>query len=427
MPAIILVGAQWGDEGKGKITDMLAEGVDIVVRYQGGANAGHTVVVDGTEYVVHMIPSGILYDDKICVIGNNVVIDPKILIEEIEGMEKQGVSTENLRISCDAHLVMPYHKELDGLEESLKGKHKIGTTGRGIGPCYVDKAGRLGVRISDIFDKKEFHGRLEHTLKYKNLIMREIFKHDGFDADAILEEYLEYGKKLKKYVTDTSRIIHEALHEEKFVLFEGAQGTLLDVTHGTYPYVTSSNPVAGGACVGAGIGPTKIDRVLGVTKAYTTRVGEGPFPTELNDELGEKLRKKGGEFGTTTGRPRRCGWLDALLLRYSVRINGMSALAMTKLDVLDEIPTIKICIGYTVEGETINEFTTEIRKLRNCTPIYEELPGWQTDTSHVTDYRDLPAEAKSYIRRVEKIIKAPISIISVGPERQQTVILRKFV
>jgi len=427
MPAIVIVGAQWGDEGKGKITDMLAEGVDMVVRYQGGANAGHTVVVDGQETKLHMIPSGIMYDDKICIIGDNVVIDPKILIEEIDGLEARGISVKNLRISCNAHLVMPYHRALDELEESLKGKHKIGTTGRGIGPCYVDKAGRVGIRISDLADKEEFIGRLGHTLKYKNLILREIFKHKGFSVEEIADEYFEYGLRLKEHVTDTSHLIHQALCDEQFVLFEGAQGTLLDVTHGTYPFVTSSNPVAGGACVGAGIGPTKIDRVLGITKAYTTRVGEGPFPTELDNEIGEHIRKKGGEFGTTTGRPRRCGWLDALLLRYSVRINGMSALAMTKLDVLDEQPSIKICVGYRVGNKDIDYFTSEFRKLRTCTPIYEELPGWLTNTSKIQDYRDLPPEAKAYIRRVEKLIKCPISIISVGPDRNQTVILRKFV
>ena len=427
MPAIVLVGAQWGDEGKGKITDMLAEGVDMVVRYQGGANAGHTVVVDGEEYILHLLPSGVLYPDKLCAIGDGVVIDPKTLIDEIENLKKRGVTLENLRISGNAHVVMPYHKSLDALEEGLKGKHKIGTTGRGIGPCYVDKMARLGIRMSDIFDQEEFHGRLEHTLKYKNLILREIFKHDGYDANTIVNEYLEYGKYLKPFVSDTSFIIHQALRDEKFVLFEGAQGTLLDVSHGTYPYVTSSHPVAAGACVGAGIGPTKIDRVLGITKAYTTRVGEGPFPTELDGEIGEHLRAKGGEFGATTGRPRRTGWLDALLLRYSVRINGMNSLAMTKLDVLDEQKTIKVCVAYKVGDQTISEFTTDFRKLVEAVPVYEELPGWETSTSQVKDYRDLPKEAKNYIKYVESQIKAPISIISVGPGRSQTVILRKFV
>jgi adenylosuccinate synthase len=427
MPAIILVGAQWGDEGKGKITDMLAEGMDIIVRYAGGANAGHTVVVDDKEYILHLLPSGILYPDKICIIASGVVIDPKTLIDEIEDMKKRGVSMDNLRISGNAHLVMPYHKALDKLEEELKGKHKIGTTGRGIGPAYVDKMGRLGIRMYDIFDPEEFHGRLEHTLKYKNLILREIFKHPGFDTDEIIKEYLEYGNYLKRFVADTSFMLNQALHDDKFVLFEGAQGTLLDVSHGTYPYVTSSHPVAAGACVGAGIGPNKIDRVLGITKAYTTRVGEGPFPTELDNSIGEHIRKKGGEFGATTGRPRRTGWLDTLLLRYSVRINGMNSLAMTKLDVLDEFETIKVCVAYKTGGETIKEFTTDFRKLREGVPIYEELPGWLTDTSHVKDYRDLPQAAKNYIKFVENEIKAPISIISVGPGRLQTVILRKFV
>ncbi|HOX28705.1 MAG TPA: adenylosuccinate synthase [bacterium] len=427
MPAIVLVGAQWGDEGKGKVTDMLAEGVDLIVRYQGGSNAGHTVMVDNEEYVLHLIPSGILYDDKLCIIGDDVVLDPKILIEEIDSIKCRGVSLDNLRISCNAHLVMPYHKTLDRFEEELKGKHRLGTTGRGIGPAYVDKMARVGLRMSDLFDREEFEGRLGHTLKYKNLILREIFKHEGFEAADIIDEYLGYAEKLKEYVADTSLLIHNALRDERFVLFEGAQGTLLDVTHGTYPYVTSSHPVAGGACVGAGIGPTKISRVLGITKAYTTRVGEGPFPTELNDEIGEHLRKTGGEFGATTGRPRRCGWLDALLLRYSVRINGMSALAMTKLDVLDELDVIKVCVGYKVGNEVISEFTTDFRKLRECTPIYEDIPGWKTDTRGVKDYRELPKGAKSYIRNIERIIKAPISIISVGPRRAQTVILRKFV
>jgi len=427
MPAIVLVGAQWGDEGKGKVTDMLAEGVDLVVRYQGGSNAGHTVVVDNEEYKLHLIPSGILYEDKICIIGDDVVIDPATLIKEIENLKARGVSLSNLRISGNAHLVMPYHKTLDQYEEGLKGKHKLGTTGRGIGPAYVDKMARTGLRVSDLFDREEFEGRLGHSLKYKNLILREIFKDKGFEADAICDEYFAYGQAIKQYVGDTSLIIHNALREEKIILFEGAQGTLLDVTHGTYPYVTSSHPVAGGACVGAGIGPTKIDRVLGITKAYTTRVGEGPFPTELQDEIGAHIQKKGGEFGTTTGRPRRCGWLDALLLRYSVRINGMSALAMTKLDVLDELDTIKICVGYKVGKETITEFTTDFRKLRECAPVYEEMPGWKEDTSGVKDYRDLPQGAKEYIKNIERIIKAPISIISVGPRRAQTVILRKFV
>ncbi len=427
MPAIVLVGAQWGDEGKGKITDMLAEGVDMVVRYQGGSNAGHTVKVGEEMYVLHLIPSGILYKDKVCIIGDDVVVEPKTLIEEIEMLKSRGICVENLRISGNAHLVMPYHKTMDMFEEELKGKHKLGTTGRGIGPAYVDKMARVGLRFNDLFDKEEFIGRLGLTLKYKNLILREIFKHKGFEPEDIAEEYFEYGQKLKKHIADTSLMIHNALRDEKFVLFEGAQGTLLDVTHGTFPYVTSSHPVAGGACVGAGVGPTKISRVLGITKAYTTRVGEGPFPTELNDEDGEHMRHKGGEYGATTGRPRRCGWLDALLLRYSCRINGMSALAMTKLDILDEFDTIKVCVGYKVGNEIISEFTTDFRKLRECTPVYEELPGWKTDTSGVKDYHELPDEAQNYIRFVERVIKTPISIISTGPRRAQTVILRKFI
>ena len=427
MPAIVLVGAQWGDEGKGKITDMLAEGVDIVVRYQGGANAGHTVMVDQDEYRLHLIPSGILYDDKICVIGDDVVLDLKVLLDEMEGVEKRGISAENLRISRNAHLVMPYHKLLDRMEEELKGKHRLGTTGRGIGPAYVDKMARIGLRVSDLFDEEEFRGRLGHTLKYKNLILREIFKHQGFDQEEIVSEYLGYGSRIKKYVADTSLLIYEALRDEKIVLFEGAQGTLLDVTHGTYPYVTSSHPIAGGACVGAGIGPTKIDRVLGITKAYTTRVGEGPFPTEAHGEEGQILQKRGGEFGTTTGRPRRCGWLDTIQLRYSVRINGINSMAMTKLDVLDEMEKISVCTAYKVNGKIMEEFTTDFKILRSCEPVYEELPGWKQDTSSIKDFHEFPQEAKNYIRSVERLIRTPISIISVGPRRRQTVILRKFV
>ncbi|MEW5946030.1 MAG: adenylosuccinate synthase [bacterium] len=427
MPAIVIVGAQWGDEGKGKITDMLAEGVDMVVRYQGGSNAGHTVTVENEEYKLHLIPSGILYDDKVCIIGDDVVVDPRVLLEEMENVKRRGISTENLRLSRNAHLVMPYHKLLDRLEEELKGKHRIGTTGRGIGPAYVDKMARIGLRVSDLFDEEEFRGRLGHTLKYKNLILKEIFKHEVFEAEEIISEYMEYGRRLKNHVADTSLLIYKALRDEKIVLFEGAQGTLLDVTHGTYPYVTSSHPVAGGACVGAGIGPTKIDRVLGITKSYTTRVGEGPFPTELTNDDGELLRQRGGEFGTTTGRPRRCGWLDAVQLRYSVRINGINSMAMTKLDVLDGLEKIRICVGYAINGVETEEFTTDFKFLRSCEPVYEELPGWMEDTSGIKEFHELPGAAKSYIRAVERLIRTPISIISVGPGRKQTVILRKFV
>jgi adenylosuccinate synthase len=313
------------------------------------------------------------------------------------------------------------------MEEELKGKHRLGTTGRGIGPAYVDKMARIGLRVSDLFDEEEFRGRLGHTLKYKNLVLREIFKHQGFDPEEIVSEYLGYGSRIKKYVADTSLLIYEALRDEKIVLFEGAQGTLLDVTHGTYPYVTSSHPIAGGACVGAGIGPTKIDRVLGITKAYTTRVGEGPFPTEAHGEEGQILQKRGGEFGTTTGRPRRCGWLDAIQLRYSVRINGINSMAMTKLDVLDEMEQISICTAYKVNGKILEEFTTDFKILRSCEPVYEELPGWKQDTSSIKDFHEFPQEAKNYIRSVERLIRTPISIISVGPRRRQTVILRKFV
>ena len=427
MPSIVLVGAQWGDEGKGKITDMLSESVDVVVRYQGGNNAGHTLNHKGQEYKLHLIPSGILYPDKINVLADGLVMDLGVLLGEIEALETRGVDCSNLRISKNAHLIMPYHRVLDQKEEELRGKHKIGTTGRGIGPCYQDKMSRRGIRMMDLYDPEEFEGKLGHTLKYKNLLLRNIFDHEGFERDQILEECYEFGRRLKPYVADTSLLVRSAYMDDKTILFEGAQGTLLDIDSGTYPYVTSSHPVAGGATLGTGLGPGEIDRVIGVTKAYTTRVGEGPFPAEILGDVGERIRAAGGEFGTTTGRPRRCGWLDVVALRYAVRVNGLNTLAMTKLDVLDEFDEVRLCVGYRYNGDRINDFSTEFMVLRDCEPIYETMEGWKTDTTEMKTFEELPATLKRYIQEVEKMIRTPISIISVGPERAQTLILRKLI
>lgn len=427
MPSIVLVGAQWGDEGKGKITDMLSETVDVVVRYQGGNNAGHTLNHAGQEYKLHLIPSGILYSDKINVLSDGVVIDLAVLLKEISDLEQRGVDCSNLRISQNAHLIMPYHRVLDQKEEELRGKHKIGTTGRGIGPCYQDKMSRRGVRVMDLYDPEEFEGKLGHTLKYKNLLLQNIFDHEGFEIDKILAEYYEYGRRIKKYVADGNLLIREAYDQKKTILFEGAQGILLDIDHGTYPYVTSSHPVSGGATIGTGLGPRQIDRIIGVTKAYTTRVGEGPFPSEMAGEEEERLRQAGSEFGTTTGRARRCGWLDVVALRYAVRVCGLDTLAMTKLDVLDDFDEIRICVGYRYNGKRLNEFTTEFKVLRECEPIFETIEGWKSDTKDIKTFDELPSQVKRYIKEVEGMIKTPISIISVGPDRAQTLMLRRMI
>ncbi|MBS3971119.1 MAG: adenylosuccinate synthase, partial [Clostridia bacterium] len=363
MAAVVLVGAQWGDEGKGKITDFLAEKADVICRYQGGNNAGHTVVVDDKTYKLHLIPSGILYPGKSCVIGNGVVLDPLVLFKELEQLQQNNIESSALKISTNTHIIMPYHKLLDELQEEKRGEFKIGTTKRGIGPCYMDKVSRLGIRLIDLMDADEFKEILGRNLEEKNFFLNRIYGHKGFDFNEIYETYLDYGQKMQQYLVDCSLFINKAYDDGKDILFEGAQGTLLDVDHGTYPFVTSSNPTSGGAAIGAGIGPTKIKGVLGVVKAYTTRVGEGPFPTELKDSVGQQLLKAGHEFGTTTGRPRRCGWFDALILGYSVRINGISSLAITKLDVLDDLDTIKICVGYKYKGEILKEFPQSIKKL----------------------------------------------------------------
>jgi len=426
MSAVVLIGTQWGDEGKGKITDFLAEKADVICRYQGGNNAGHTVVVDGKTYKLHLIPSGILYPGKSCIIGNGVVLDPLILFKELEYLQQNNIDSSALKISTNVHLIMPYHKLLDELQEERRGASKLGTTKRGIGPCYMDKISRLGIRLIDIMDADEFKEILGRNLEEKNFYLSKIYGHKGFDFNEMYETYLDYGQKMQQYLVDCSLFINKAYDDGKDILFEGAQGTLLDIDHGTYPFVTSSNPTSGGAAIGAGIGPTKIKGVMGVVKAYTTRVGEGPFPTELNDSVGEQLREAGQEFGTTTGRARRCGWFDAVILRYAVRINGISSLAITKLDVLDDLDTIKICVGYKYNGEILKEFPQSIKKLENCEPVYETMPGWKQQTSHIDDYKELPANAKRYIERIEELVKVKAGIVSTGPGREQTMVLDKI-
>ncbi|MEQ8201317.1 MAG: adenylosuccinate synthase [Syntrophomonadaceae bacterium] len=423
MPAVVLVGAQWGDEGKGKITDYLADEADCIVRYQGGSNAGHTVELDHDKFMLHLIPSGILHPEKICVIGNGVVIDLGKLIEEINGLHQRGISTNNLRISSRASVVMPYHKKLDEIEDRT---HQIGTTKRGIGPTYADKISRVGFRISDLLQADYFLDRFAAEVGMKNRLLREFYGEPGFDLDEMNEQLMNQIDMIRQYVTDTSLLVHTTLKDGKKVLFEGAQGTLLDIDHGTYPYVTSSNPTAGGACVGAGVGPTEIGRVIGIAKAYTTRVGEGPFPTEQLNETGEFLRQRGAEFGTTTGRPRRCGWLDVVILRYAARINGLTDLAITKLDVLDALPVVKICVGYRYRGELLKEFPESNYILQDCIPEYIEMPGWQQDISGITEYRDLPAATRDYISAIEELAGVQQALIAVGPKRNQTIVTKSL-
>lgn len=423
MSTVVIIGAQWGDEGKGKITDFLAEKADIVVRYQGGNNAGHTVVVDDGEFKLHLIPSGILHPEKLCVIGNGVVIDPKVLKEELSALAKRGVPTAKLCISQRAHVIMPYHRQLDAVEEEQKGADKIGTTKRGIGPTYTDKASRVGIRVVDLIDQEEFPKLLKKNIDNKNNIFEKLYNTKGFQYEEVLSEYQGYAEMLAPMAEDVSLLVNNAIKEGKNVLFEGAQGTLLDLDHGTYPYVTSSNPTAAAACLGSGIGPSKINRALGIVKAYTTRVGEGPFPTELNDAQSEEIRKNGNEYGTTTGRPRRCGWFDAVIVRYAVRISGLDSLAITKLDVLSGLPVIKLCSGYRYKGEIIREFPASLKELAKCEPVYEEFPGWAEDISHITNYEELPGNAKRYLERIIELTEVKIALISIGVKRSQTIFL----
>jgi len=421
MANIVVVGAQWGDEGKGKVVDFLAKDADIIARYQGGDNAGHTVVVGKEKYVLHLIPSGILHPGKICVIGNGVVLSPERLFKEIDGLKQRNIYVgDNLVISDRAHLIMPYHL----LIESADGEDKrIGTTNRGIGPTYVDKAGRSGIRVGDLLNMKVFEEKLSFNLSKKATILGESEEWVASKKIEILEEYRYYAERMKPFVADTSVMLNKAMKEGKSILFESAQGTLLDVDLGTYPYCTSSNPTAGGVCAGLGIGPTAIDGVIGVVKAYTTRVGEGPFPTELPPELDEKIREMGDEFGATTGRPRRCGWFDAVATRYSVRVNGFTGIAVTKLDILDNIDPIKLCVGYRRNGETLTEFPGQIDVLEDCEPVYESMDGWLSDTSKLNEYEALPENARKYVERISQLVETKTRFVAVGPERDRIVVV----
>jgi adenylosuccinate synthase len=423
MATVVIVGAQWGDEGKGKIVDLLTQHADIVVRFQGGNNAGHTIVLKGEKFVFHLIPSGILYKNKKCVIGNGVVLDPAVLIEEINELKRRGYFKDDsqLMISEETHLVLPYHRKIDVAREKI---FKIGTTGRGIGPAYEDKVTRCGIRVVDLLDEKIFRKKLEDNLVQKNLYLVEILKEKHFEFSEIFNEYVQYRVKLEKYVKDTSFLLHEAIQKGKNILFEGAQGALLDLDHGTYPYVTASNTVAGNACAGSGIGPTMIHSVIGVAKAYTTRVGEGPFPTELKDQLGERIRERGGEYGATTGRPRRCGWFDAVVVNHSIRINGIREMAITKLDVLNDFDRVKICTGYRIDGKIHHRVPSNLEMMKSAEPIYEELEGWKTKVKGVRKLSGLPQNARRYLRRIEELIHTRVAVVSVGEERNETIVIR---
>ena len=424
MSSVVVVGTQWGDEGKGKITDFLSQNAEVVARYQGGNNAGHTIVFGGVTYKLHLIPSGIFFSDKISVLGNGMVIDPKAFMEEIEYIHEQGFSTDNLRVSNRAHVILPYHLKLDILQEEDKGIHKIGTTKKGIGPAYMDKAARSGIRIADLLDKEVFRAKLEQNLAEKNRLFEKVYEVDPIEVDEIFEEYYELGQQMAKYVCDTSVVLNDALDAGRRVLFEGAQGVMLDIDQGTYPFVTSSNPVAGGVTIGSGVGPSKISTVVGVSKAYTTRVGDGPFATELHDEVGDQIREVGREYGTTTGRPRRVGWFDSVVVRHARRVSGITDLSLNSLDVLTGIETLKICTAYKYKGEIINEFPANLNILAECEPVYEELPGWTEDITGVRSIHDLPTNARNYLERVAQLSEIPLSIFSVGPDREQTNVIR---
>lgn len=422
MPANIVVGTQWGDEGKGKIIDIIASRADVVVRSQGGNNAGHTVVNDGQTYKLHLIPSGILYKNTACLIGAGVVLDPNDFLSEIDDLSSRGISFDNLKIDPRAHVVMPWHITLDGLSEKFRGDSDIGTTKRGIGPCYMDKYERCGIRVYDLVHPEVFAEKVRMTGKLKNKIITEVYGGEPHDIEAIIKEYTEYGKRLAKYVDDVSVIVYEAAKANKTIMFEGAQATLLDIDFGTYPYVTSSHPLSAGVCVGTGVGPMIISNIIGVAKAYTTRVGKGPFPTELNDEIGETIRNKGGEFGTTTGRPRRTGWFDAVIVRHSVRVNGLSSLAINKLDTLGGIGDLKVCVAYKKpDGTVIENFPAALEELADCVPVYETLKGFDDDISSCRSFDELPEACKKYIERLEELCDCHISMVGVGPDREQII------
>lgn len=422
MSTVVIVGAQWGDEGKGKIVDVLTQKADTIVRYQGGNNAGHTVVIGNDKYVLHLIPSGILHGGKKCVIGNGVVIDPAALLTEIDKLAARNIGTDGLFIAQNAHIIMPYHSAVESEQEKSK---KIGTTLRGIGPSYTDKIARQGVRAVDLLKPEVFRDKLRNNLEMINFLMEKYYKAQKLDEALIFDNYMKHAARLRRYITDTQTLVNRDVDAKKNVLLEGAQGTLLDIDHGTYPFVTSSNTIAGGACTGAGIGPTRIDKVLGIVKAYTTRVGEGPFPTELKDAVGEDIRQRGGEFGATTGRPRRCGWLDIIGLRYSVWVNGLTGIGLTKLDILDTMDTIKYCVGYRYQGEILTEFPKDLDTLSSCEPVYEEMPGWKSNTIGATKFDQLPKNAQAYIRTIEELVQTPIDIISTGQKRDEIIIVNE--
>ena len=424
MAVTALVGAQWGDEGKGKIIDILAEKSDMVVRAQGGNNAGHTVVANGITYKLRLIPSGILYKNTVCVIGNGVVVDPAVILSEMADLTSKGIDVSRLKIDARAHVIFPYHIALDELGEKARGAGDIGTTKRGIGPCYMDKAERIGIRMCDLINPEVFKQKLERNVKFKNEIITKIYGGEPVSFEKILSDYNGYAAKLAPHVCDTSVLVYDAVKSGKNVLMEGAQGALLDLDVGTYPYVTSSHPISGGFCVGAGVGPTLIKDCIGIAKAYTTRVGKGPFPTELDDEIGERIRNVGAEFGTVTGRPRRCGWLDAVILRFAVRVNGLTGIALNKLDTLTGLKTLKICVGYNKNGQRINDFPSDIADLEGCEPIYEEYEGWTQDISNAKSLKDLPKAAVTYLKAVEKLIDCLVKMVGVGPDRTQSIIVK---
>jgi adenylosuccinate synthase len=426
VPALVLLGAQWGDEGKGKATDLLGGSVDYVVRYQGGNNAGHTVVVGDQKYALHLLPSGILSPGCTPVIGNGVVVDPAVLLAELNGLTERGIDTSKLLISGNAHLITPYHRTLDKVTERFLGKRRIGTTGRGIGPTYADKINRVGIRVQDLFDESILRQKVEAALHDKNQILIKIFNRRAISTEQVVEEYLGYADQIKDYVADTILVLNQALDDNKVVLLEGGQGTLLDVDHGTYPFVTSSNPTAGGACTGAGIGPTRITRTIGILKAYTTRVGAGPFPTELLDEDGEALRTIGGERGVTTGRDRRCGWFDAVIARYATRVNGLTDFFLTKLDVLTGWEQIPVCVAYEIDGKRVDELPYSQSDFHHAKPVYEMLPGWNEDITRAKSFEDLPKNAQGYVKALEEMSGAPISAIGVGPGRDETIEINSF-
>ena len=428
MSVVAIVGTQWGDEGKGKIVDLVSDKVDAVVRFQGGNNAGHTLVVNGKKHIFHLLPSGILHENMTCMIGNGVVIDPAVLIKEIERLEKEGIkiTPDRLKISQHAHVIMPYHKALDNAREAKKGSKKIGTTGRGIGPCYEDKASRNGIRIHDLLKKEHLETKLKNILDEKNFMLQHYFKSEPIQFEQTLEEYFQYGKRLSDYVDNISLLLDEFIKQGKNIMFEGAQGTFLDIDHGTYPYVTSSNTLAGNICCGAGIGPGKIDKVVGVVKAYSTRVGGGPFPTELHDELGLHLREAGGEYGSTTGRPRRCGWLDIVMIKKACRLNGLDGIIITKLDVLTGLKELKISIAYRVNGQEIYDVPPDLEAFEQCTPVYKTLPGWNEDIRNIRTFSELPENTKLYLKTIEELVGVPIYIVSVGPAREETIILENI-